>query len=88
MLEGGTLLNTSSNYVREMLVMYIQGGLPSAEGIVIYKDNEFDPDKAMMAKLRRDMFPWYYWDKLEIHDLDEYWIDYARRNEMAIKGYS
>ena len=61
--------------------------IPFCEGIVIYKDSELDPDKAMVAKLRRDMFPWYYWDKMKIEGLDDFWLDYANSQSLKVKGY-
>lgn len=46
---------------------------PFAEGIVAYNQRLRDTKKSRyQAKLRRDMFPWYYTDKIEIYDLPDY----------------
>ena len=37
-----------------------------AEGVIFYNLKRKAENKTYMAKLRRDMFPWYYSDKLEI----------------------
>jgi len=39
-----------------------------AEGIVIYDLKRKSEHKTYMAKIRRDMFEWYYSDKIEIYD--------------------
>jgi hypothetical protein len=41
-----------------------------AEGIVFYNLKRKAESKTWMAKLRRDMFDWYYSDKIEIYDYD------------------
>ena len=38
-----------------------------AEGIIFYNLNRKAENKIYMAKLRRDMFDWYYQEKIEIH---------------------
>jgi len=42
-----------------------------AEGIVIYDLKRKSEHKTYMAKLRRDMFEWYYSDKIKIYDYKE-----------------
>lgn len=42
-----------------------------AEGIVIYDLKRKSEHKTYMTKLRRDMFEWYYSDKIEIYDYKE-----------------
>lgn len=39
-----------------------------AEGVIFYNLKRKEQNKPYMAKLRRDMFRWYYEDKLEIFD--------------------
>ncbi len=39
-----------------------------AEGVVFYNLKRKNEGKSYMAKLRRDMFDWYYSDKIEIFD--------------------
>lgn len=39
-----------------------------AEGIIFYNMKRKSEGKTYMAKLRRDMFDWYYSDKIEIYD--------------------
>lgn len=59
-----------------------------AEGVVIYQDELSDTNpKSKMCKLRRDMYPWYYWEYVHIEGLEDYWIDYAKRNQLKLKGY-
>jgi len=52
-----------------------------AEGVVFTNrplgSDEFHP---RMAKLRMDMYPWHYWDKIEIYDLEPTWR--ANQNEL------
>lgn len=52
-----------------------------AEGVVFTNrplgSDEFHP---RMAKLRVDMYPWHYWDKIEIYDLEPTWR--ANQNEL------
>lgn len=38
-----------------------------AEGVIFYNLKRRDENKSYMAKLRRDMFDWYYSDKIEIY---------------------
>ncbi len=38
-----------------------------AEGIVLYNLKRKEEGKTWRAKLRRDMFPWYYEDKIKVH---------------------
>ncbi|MBW2702729.1 MAG: hypothetical protein JRF33_18060 [Deltaproteobacteria bacterium] len=42
-----------------------------AEGVVFYNLKRRAEGKTNMAKLRRDMFDWYYSDKIEIYDFDK-----------------
>ncbi len=42
-----------------------------AEGVVFYNLKRKAEGKTWMAKLRRDMFWWYYSDKIEIYDYDK-----------------
>ena len=42
-----------------------------AEGIVFYNLRRKAEGKSWMAKLRRDMFDWFYADEIEIHDYDQ-----------------
>jgi len=42
-----------------------------AEGVVFYNLKRKAEGKSWMAKLRRDMFPWFYSDKIEIYDYDQ-----------------
>lgn len=42
-----------------------------AEGVVFYNFKRKSLGKTWMAKLRRDMFDWYYSDKIEIHGYDK-----------------
>ena len=42
-----------------------------AEGVVFYNLKRKSEGKTWMAKLRRDMFDWYYSDKIEIYDYDK-----------------
>ena len=67
--------------------MFSREDVPFTEGVVLYKDGD-NPDKAMMSKLRRDMLPWYYWDKIEIKGLEEHWLRYGASNHVRIKGYT
>lgn len=41
-----------------------------AEGVVFYNLKRKAEHRVWMAKLRRDMFDWYYMDKIEIYDYD------------------
>jgi hypothetical protein len=40
-----------------------------AEGVIFSEDT----DKPRLAKLRRDMYPWHYWDKIKIIGLEDHW---------------
>ena len=42
-----------------------------AEGVVFYNLKRKAENKSWMAKLRRDMFPWFYTDKIDIYDYDK-----------------
>ena len=42
-----------------------------AEGVVFYNYKRREAGKTYMAKLRRDMFEWYYSDKIEIFGYDK-----------------
>lgn len=57
--------------------------VPFTEGIVIHQPRKEEPEKPRMSKLRRDMYPWYYWDKIEIFDLEEDWINYAKNQGIS-----
>lgn len=67
--------------------MYTNPDVPFTEGIVIYQRDHV-AKRRRMAKLRRDMFYWYYCDKIRILDLPECFIDHARMNGIYSKGYS
>lgn len=41
-----------------------------AEGVIFYNLKRREQGKTFMAKLRRDMYPWYYADQIEILDYD------------------
>lgn len=44
-----------------------------AEGVIAYNQKLRDGKRSSyQAKLRRNMFPWYYSDKIEIYDLPDY----------------
>ena len=48
--------------------MFTDASVPFAEGVIFYNDTVSEcPGKPRMAKLRRDMYPWYYQDKLRIN---------------------
>jgi hypothetical protein len=66
--------------------MFSNEVVPYAEGVVFYNEELGSPEKPWMAKLRRDMFPWYYWNKIEIIGLEDYWLEHAVHGEMP-KGY-
>ncbi len=61
--------------------------VPFTEGIVIYKDRE-EGEKPLMAKLRRDMFFWYYCEDIEIFGLGEEFISHAKEKGIKVKGYT
>lgn len=68
--------------------MFTNPEVPFAEGIVFYNQEISQiPDKPRMAKLRRNMFPWYYWDKIKIIGLEDSWLEYAEKNNLYVKGY-
>jgi hypothetical protein len=47
--------------------MFSDERVPFAEGVIFYNDEVSSaPGKPRMAKLRRDMFAWFYTDKVEI----------------------
>lgn len=47
--------------------MFKNDKVPFAEGVIFYNDEvSLVPGKPRMAKLRRDMFPWFYTDKIDI----------------------
>jgi len=48
-----------------------QGEKVMAEGIVFYNLKRKAEGRIWMAKLRRDMFPWYYSEHIEIFDYDQ-----------------
>ncbi|MBT3296564.1 MAG: hypothetical protein HN919_12190 [Verrucomicrobia bacterium] len=48
-----------------------QGEKVMAEGVVFYNLKRKAEGKSWMAKLRRDMFPWYYSDQIEILGYDK-----------------
>lgn len=52
--------------------MMTDPSVPFTEGVVIYRNEN---PETKMAKLRRDMYPWFYWDNIEIYDLEKYWYD-------------
>ena len=41
-----------------------------SEGIILYNLKRKAEKKTYMAKLRRDMFEWFYSDKIEIYGYD------------------
>ena len=52
--------------------MFGNDKVPFAEGVIFYNDEvSVAPGKPRMAKLRRDMFPWYYEGKIEILGLEK-----------------
>lgn len=54
--------------------MFTNPAVPFAEGVVFYNDTvSVAEGKPRMAKLRRDMFPWHYWDNIKILGLEDYW---------------
>lgn len=69
--------------------MFERDDVPFAEGVVFYNDTvSVVEGKPRMAKLRRDMMPWLYWDKVKIIGLEKEWIDYGTSHGCFIKGYS
>lgn len=60
----------------------IDSPIPYAEGVVIYSC-----DGNRMSKLRRDMYPWHYWDKIHIKGLEKQWLEYAQSNGLTVRGY-
>lgn len=68
--------------------MFKNEKVPFAEGVVFYNNKiSVSEDKPRMAKLRRDMFYWYYSDKIHIHDLEDEIIQDAKQNNITLKGY-
>ena len=49
----------------------VQGEKVMAEGVVFYNLKRKAAGCSWMAKLRRDMFPWYYTEHIEIFDYDQ-----------------
>lgn len=62
--------------------MFTDPGVPFTEGIVIYHK-----EHGYMCKLRRDMFFWYYCDKIHIYDLPEEFLAHAKEAGFRVKGY-
>ncbi len=54
--------------------------VPFAEGVVFYNGDK-------IAKLRRDMWYWYYCEKVEIYDLNQATLDNAKQCGITVKGY-
>lgn len=55
--------------------MFTNPSVPFAEGVVFTNQEISEiPGKPRMAKLRRNMFPWYYWDEIRIFDLEDHWL--------------
>jgi len=52
-----------------------------AEGVIFYNLKRKAEKKTYMAKLRRDMFSWYYHDLIEIIDYNEHGTDEAEYQE-------
>jgi hypothetical protein len=67
--------------------MFFHPDVPVAEGVVFYNDTISVCDKPRMAKLRVDMYPWHYWDKIHIKGLDAHWLEYAQQHGLQVKGY-
>jgi hypothetical protein len=67
--------------------MHTNPEVPVPEGVVFYNDTVSVCDKPRMAKLRVDMFPWHYWDKIHIIGLEDHWLEYAKEKGMTPKGY-
>jgi len=66
--------------------MFTNPEVPFAEGIVFTNPTISEvPNKPRMAKLRRNMYPWYYWDKIKIIGLEDFWYDYAEKNKIVKK---
>jgi hypothetical protein len=47
---------------------------PFAEGIIFYNRKRQALGLSWMAKLRRNMYPWFYWDQIDIEGLPDYWV--------------
>jgi len=56
-----------------------------AEGVIFYNLKRRVAQQTYMAKLRRDMFEWYYSDKIKIHGYPENPRPYERENEVPSK---
>jgi hypothetical protein len=55
--------------------MHTDPTVPFAEGIIFYNDTiSVCPGKPRKAKLRRDMYPWYYANKIRILGLEDHWL--------------
>ena len=68
--------------------MFGRDDVPFAEGVVFYNPTIAEEGcRPRMSKLRRDMYPWHYWDAIHIKDLDQWALDYALRSEITPKGY-
>jgi len=67
--------NWFKDYLKSIYMMKKLGfdNAPFAEGVVFYNLKRKEQGLTWMAKLRRDMYPWYYWDKMEIYGLPDYW---------------
>lgn len=67
--------NWFEKYLKSIYMMKKLGfeDAPFAEGVVFYNPKRREQGLSWMAKLRRDMYPWYYQNKIEIYDLPEYW---------------
>jgi hypothetical protein len=59
-----------------------KGDKVMAEGVVFYNLKRKAEGKSWMAKLRRDMFPWFYSDHIEILDYDK-----AGRDEIEDQAH-
>lgn len=67
--------------------MFTNEKVPFAEGVVFYNDEISVCGKPRMSKLRRDMFYWHYSDKIHIHGLEQYIVEDALKNGIALRGY-
>ena len=69
--DGGTIKNWSlwfKDYLFSRFTTKRGNKNVMAEGIVIYDLKRKSEHKTYMAKLRRNMFNWYYSDKIQIYD--------------------
>lgn len=53
--------------------MFGNEAVPFAEGVIFYGSENQDTGLPKMAKLRRDMYPWFYEGKIEIIGLEPEW---------------